>query len=163
MRPCWTFYLTKLMKNILHPADQKALLDRLDKLSPESPALWGRMNASQMICHLADQIRLATGDIPTRDQSNFFTRTVLKHGLMLMAKTPKGKAPTAPEIDQVRQAGTPPTTWENDLALLRQLLERIAKDPEPFAPHPLFGQMTRKQWGRMVYIHMDHHISQFGG
>ena len=30
----------------------KVLLDRLERLRPETRALWGKMNVHQMVCHL---------------------------------------------------------------------------------------------------------------
>jgi hypothetical protein len=32
----------------------KELVDRLQGLRPETRALWGKMNAHQMVCHLSD-------------------------------------------------------------------------------------------------------------
>jgi hypothetical protein len=28
--------------------------------------------------------------------------------------------------------------------------------------HPFFGNMNKKQWGRLGYIHINHHLQQFG-
>ena len=28
--------------------------------------------------------------------------------------------------------------------------------------HPMFGDLTRGEWGRWGYRHMDHHLTQFG-
>lgn len=33
---------------------------------------------------------------------------------------------------------------------------------EKWHPHPLFGVLTHKQWGKMQYKHLDHHLRQFG-
>jgi len=32
----------------------------------------------------------------------------------------------------------------------------------PFAPHPAFGPMTRREWMTWGYRHADHHFRQFG-
>ena len=39
---------------------------RIDELSPESLRQWGKMPAPQMVCHVADQLRVALGDIEAR-------------------------------------------------------------------------------------------------
>ena len=28
--------------------------------------------------------------------------------------------------------------------------------------HPVFGEFTAEQWGKMQYKHLNHHFSQFG-
>ena len=29
-------------------------------------------------------------------------------------------------------------------------------------PHPFFGTFTQEQWGKSMYKHLDHHLTQFG-
>ena len=42
-------------------------------------------------------------------------------------------------------------------------LERfVATDGRNIAPHYVWGAMSRGEWGRYAYRHMDHHLSQFG-
>ena len=50
----------------------------------------------------------------------------------------------------------------NDIA---HLLEEAANRPEdrPFAPHPAFGPLTRRQRGILAWKHINHHLRQFGG
>jgi hypothetical protein len=31
-----------------------------------------------------------------------------------------------------------------------------------FHTHPMFGEMTEKDWMRWGYLHADHHLRQFG-
>ncbi len=28
-------------------------------------------------------------------------------------------------------------------------------------PHPFFGSLSRKEWGQLIYKHIDHHLQQF--
>jgi hypothetical protein len=45
--------------------------------------------------------------------------------------------------------------------LLKELLEKgpsvITKNK-----HPFFGNMSQQEWDDMMYIHMNHHFTQFG-
>jgi hypothetical protein len=68
---------------------------------------------------------------------------------------------TRPEIDQQR-GGTPPAEFASDLEKLRILLERFCASQGEFGPHPMFGQMSRAERMRHAYLHMDHHLRQFG-
>ncbi len=60
--------------------------------------------------------------------------------------------------------GTRPAQFESDREQLLHLMDRFSsQSPAPqFAPHPIFGQMTRKELMRWAYLHMDHHLRQFG-
>lgn len=42
---------------------EAAIHARIDRLSPDSVREWGTMSASEMICHVADQLRVAIGDL----------------------------------------------------------------------------------------------------
>jgi hypothetical protein len=69
---------------------------------------------------------------------------------------------TLPEVDQ-ESDGTPPETLAEDVAELKDLMERFAvQRSSPFPRHPLFGRMTNGEWGRWGYRHVDHHLRQFG-
>jgi hypothetical protein len=47
---------------------------------------------------------------------------------------------------------------------IKSLLERFAARDEiqEWPAHPAFGQLSRKDWGVLVYKHIDHHLRQFG-
>lgn len=70
---------------------------------------------------------------------------------------------TRPEADQLA-GGTPPVDFETDRDELLVLLERFAGTPRDFQwhPHPMFGAMSDKDWMRWGYLHVHHHLRQFG-
>jgi hypothetical protein len=43
-------------------------------------------------------------------------------------------------------------------------MERFSRGPRDFQfrPHPMFKKMSEGQWMRWGYLHMDHHLRQFG-
>jgi hypothetical protein len=47
---------------------------------------------------------------------------------------------------------------------LRGLIDRFTRQPRDFElqMHPIFGAMTEEEWMRWGYLHMDHHLRQFG-
>ncbi len=51
------------MPSIFDPEDNRALLARVERLTPESRALWGKMNAAQMLAHSRQPLRVATGEL----------------------------------------------------------------------------------------------------
>ena len=150
------------MKSLLTPDTREAIEHRLARLGPDSPARWGRMSSHQAVCHLADGFRMVLGDRPIEMRGGFFTRTLIRFMVLtLPVPWPKG-VPTAPEIDQERE-GTNPGEFEADRRQLLQLIDRFVTAVEgTMSTHPIFGDLTRNEWGRWAYRHMDHHLTQFG-
>lgn len=74
---------------------------------------------------------------------------------------PKG-VPTSPEVN-AEKTGTPPGEFEKDVAELRDLVKRFVEtDGRTLEPHYAWGRMSRREWGRYGYRHLDHHLQQFG-
>jgi hypothetical protein len=120
------------------------------------------MSAHQMVCHLSDAFLVALGEKRASRSINAFTRTVVKWIALAPLPWPPG-IPTRPEIDQCRGAGTKPADFGADVAGLDALMERFASHESlEREPHPLFGPMTRADWLRWGYRHVDHHLRQFG-
>lgn len=87
------------MKNIFSSKDNLEILNRIMNLTPDSKRQWGKMTVNEMVCHCADQIRVALGKIETRPAGNTLTRTVANRLVLLGLPAPKGKIKTFPEID----------------------------------------------------------------
>ena len=150
------------MKTLLRQKDLAEIQQRLQRVRADSTRRWGRMSAHQMICHLADSFRAALGEKVPTPSGTLFHRTVVKPiALYVPINWPKG-FPTRPEMDQER-GGTQPVEFAEDVAHLVALMERFAHMEErPASAHPMFGRMSRAQWQRWGYLHMDHHLRQFG-
>ncbi|NJL26901.1 MAG: DinB family protein [Thermoanaerobaculia bacterium] len=145
------------MASILSESDRAAIVARLRKLDPTRPPLWGEMNAGQMVCHLADSLRVAYGEIPCRQIGNVLMRTLVKWLVVYgQVKAPPGKIKTMREMQS-----TQPASWDDDVAKLVELIERLPRVEKLF-PHPAFGNMSRGEWGRLAANHVDHHLRQFG-
>jgi Protein of unknown function (DUF1569) len=149
------------MKTLLNTADRNEVLDRLTGVRLESQRRWGSMSAHQMICHLSDSFRAALGEKQVSQSTTLFRRTIYKWtALWLPFHWPQG-IKTRPEMDQ-HQGGTPPPDFETDLEKLRIVLDRFCNSNGEFAPHATLGQMSRTERMRHAYLHIDHHLRQFG-
>jgi hypothetical protein len=151
------------MKTMARERDTAEILRRLHAIRPDATARWGRMSAVEMVCHLIDACRMATGEQAVSPATGLAHGTIVKwFALYVPLRWPKG-IPTRPEIDQAL-AGTCPGDFAADIAILAALVERIAAMPSDFAwpPHPIFGGMSRSAWLRWAYLHTDHHLRQFG-
>ena len=150
------------MKTLARPGDRAAILERLARVTPGSHRRWGRMSAHQMVCHLGDGFRMALGARAVRPAAGRLAGLALKGvALYLPVRWPPGIR-TMPELDQV-VGGTCPGEFGRDLADVIAMVESLAVDGGPAcAAHPVFGAMSRRQWLRWGYLHIDHHLRQFG-
>jgi hypothetical protein len=151
------------MKTIAHDRDRAALIERLGRLRAGSPRRWGRMSAPQMICHLTDSMRMATGATAVSDASSPFGRTVMRVLALYVPLSWPAGIMTRPELDQTI-GGTRPGDFATDLAECRSMLAELAAQAgrEDWPPHPIFGPMSEATWFRWAYLHTDHHLRQFG-
>jgi hypothetical protein len=145
------------MKTLWNEAHRRELDGRIARLTPEHEPLWGRMNAPQMVAHLAAALRMATGELPIPPRKTPLRYPVLKQLLVYFIPMPKG-LPTARELQ--RQPGA----WDAEVADLHAMLERFAARGRggPWPVHPVFGPLDAHAWGVLALRHCDHHLRQFG-
>ena len=150
------------MKTMARECDKAEILRRLKTIRADSPRKWGRMSAHQMICHLSDSFLAVTGQRPASVASGPLQRTVVKWvALYAPLNWPHGIR-TRPEVDQ-EVGGTRPSTFAADITQLEMLVELVTTRKSCFGPaHPIFGPMSDTDWMRWAYLHMDHHLRQFG-
>ena len=151
------------MKTLARPRDKAELLLRLKEVRPGSQGRWGRMTAHQMICHLSDSFRIVTGHKSVSFASGVMQRTIIKW-IALYAPFPwPAGIPTRPEVDQ-ELGGTTPADFAADVAQLEALLESAVTwiGTADCPAHPIFGRMSEAAWLRWAYLHVDHHLRQFG-
>ena len=149
------------MPTIFHPESARTIQGRIDRLTPDARATWGRMNAGQMVCHLTDACKVALGDTPTTLKPGILSNRFVRWLIISVFPLPRGKAPTSREFQL-----THPADWEADRQKLREYFERLlikGRDSQAkWSVHPTFGAMGTAQYGKLIYKHMDHHLRQFG-
>lgn len=153
------------MKHSIFEAEVKPLLfERVDRLSANIKGKWGKLTATQMIRHLAEANRMAFDEISMPDRSNLLTRTLFKWMILSNIKPPgreKGKIRTFPEVDVVG-LGLAVENIESVKEKYKATVERIINTPALSKKHTVFGEMSRDDWGHLVYAHADYHLTQFG-
>jgi hypothetical protein len=149
------------MKTFARAACRVEIGERLRLVRADSGRRWGTMTAHQMVCHCGDACRMALGETTPREVSTVATRNVIKWiALYAPLRWPAG-VQTVQEFDQ-RTGGTCPTDFAADVAELERLLDRIRPREGVWPRHPIFGPMSEATWLRWAYLHMDHHLRQFG-
>ena len=152
------------MKTLANVPDKREILARLGGMRADSQRLWGRMSPHQMICHLSDSFRVSMGEMKASPATGFLQRTVVKWGALYFPMTWPKNVPTRPVIDQAAGGGSCPSDFNRDVQDLVSLTDRFVREPRDFVwhAHPFFGNMTARDWMRWGYLHMDHHLRQFG-
>jgi hypothetical protein len=147
---------------LLNTEDRAALLARLDALGPDATRQWGRMSVGGMLCHLTDAFAMVQPEAAAGFSPRLHERTLMRWiALSTPVPWPRG-VPTAPACDQEKD-GTPPAEFDHDRDRLHEAIDRFLRDVDGGRLfHPLFGSMSRGEWGRWGYRHTDHHLRQFG-
>ncbi len=147
------------MGSILNETDRATITSRVRSLSSSSTRRWGTMEVAGMLKHLHLSALMALGEmqVPSANKRVFHVFP-FKHLLLYVVPFPKD-APTAPKLKPEAAASI-----EEERAALLELIERIGTGPRDGAgpDHPLFGPLTRREWGVVTYKHADHHLKQFG-
>lgn len=148
------------MSSLFEPSDRDALLGRLQSLRHDSPRQWGKMDAAQMLGHLAQALESGTGDRPMKQRFLGKLITPLIRSKVL-GEEPFGKnSPTDPTY-VVADARDFDAERGRVLTLIDRMVARGA-DAAGRETHPFFGKLSGEEWGRLVYKHIDHHLRQFG-
>ena len=147
-----------MKKTLSDPRARQELLERLERLKPETTPLWGKMSAPQMLAHVGDWMLMAKGELKTASKKLPLRYPVVKQLLIYWLPFPKG-VPTAPELLRRR-----PSEWSAECAAVRRYMEWFGNlDPRTTWPeHPAFGTISSRAWNVLAYRHTDHHFRQFG-
>ena len=149
------------MKNLYEATTVATVKERLAQLRPDSPRLWGKMNAAQAVAHCSLGMEWAVGDsLPPRMVLGRAIGWMVKP-LALGNETPmRRNSPTAKSLV---------VADERDLETERQrlygLIDRFAAGGPAKCtkhPHSFFGRLTPEEWAELMYKHLDHHLRQFG-
>lgn len=139
--------------------DFPSLLSRLQKLSPSSQPLWGKMNSAQMLAHSAIGFELALAH--PKPKHSFVWKLIgplIRKKLLAPTAFPKN-SPTAPWfiVADSRE-------FDGEMARLVALVQRFESDMEscPSLIHPNFGALSVGDWKLLQWKHLDHHLRQFG-
>lgn len=148
------------MKSLYEKSSLEEIKARINKLTPQSQRLWGKMEVDQMLAHCAETMLVTTGQ-------KKLPRTFLGYVLGPLFKAsyynekPLSKnSPTANEfiIHEKRDFDSE----KNRLIKLIQQFQEGGEEKCTKEPHAFFGKLTAEQWGKGMYKHIDHHLNQFG-
>lgn len=147
------------MDSIFEPAVNTALIGRINRLTPDTPALWGKMNVSQMLAHCQVPIKMAFGEMAGKGGLMALIFGKMAKKKLVSDKPFERNLPTMNEAKIKSDRG-----FETEKQALIELVERFTKGPQVIAnrKHPFFGPLTIEEWNTLQHKHLDHHLRQFG-
>jgi hypothetical protein len=139
------------------------LVNDFRSLSQPANANWGKMNFNQMLEHLIEACKNASGDIVFDTFHTPEERLSAMQAFLMTDKLFK------PETKNAMMGEEPaPVKNENTNALLDELQSQINRFYERFQQeeslvvrNPIFGDLNEELWTRLLYKHCIHHLRQF--
>ena len=146
------------MKSIFEKEVYQELIERFYNLNENSTPLWGKMTVGQMMWHCQFPLKIGIENKSHNKSPNLLAKWFLKK-LMYNDKPFRKNLPTAPALKAKE-----PKDFKTEMPILKQLIKEfyLLKDRKEWEPHPMFGEFTHEQWGKVQYKHLDHHFRQFG-
>ncbi len=145
------------MKSLFDESTQYEIEKRIHQLSASSTPIWGKMNISQMFHHCQFPLKIALKREHPELKPNLFAKLLFKKS-MYNDKPWRKNLPTHSKLKVVEQKD-----FEKEKETLLSLVTEFSnqKNKKEWDPHPMFGNFTNEQWGKMQYKHLDHHLQQF--
>lgn len=151
-----------MASNIFNPSDYQGVLNRINSLSKDNKRKWGTISLNQMLAHCSLQLKLGLGII---EQTGFEGSSIMRTwfgrwSFFYVMPWTKG-LPTPSKMDIIKNK-IPSHEFESEKKELLELLKQVQKN-QNLNPHPFFGLTSQKDWGRLIWKHLDYHLKQFGG
>ncbi len=146
------------MKSLFEKSAVDEVLERAEKITPQTQRQWGKMNVDQMLAHCSAGLDMASGRVtPSR---GFMARLMggFFKDLYSNDKPFEKNSPTSLTI------GTN-LDFAKEKQHLKETVVRFSQSGlsgVTSQPHPFFGKLTPEAWGKGMYKHIDHHLKQFG-
>jgi hypothetical protein len=146
------------IKNLFAPAVKQEIIDRINKLSLQSQRQWGKMDVAQMLAHLQVPIAVAFGS--TTVKGNWLMKLILPlfKKKLYDEKQWKQGLPTDKTFVMTSQS----KDFEKEKKQLLDMVNRFTEANMINEKHPVFGKLTKEQWSKATWKHIDHHLKQFG-
>jgi Protein of unknown function (DUF1569) len=148
------------MNSLFENTDYNNIANRINNITGNEAALWGKMNIAQMLAHCMIPLEVAAGDKTIkRNLLSFLIKGLIKKAI-LSTEPYKKNSPTAKDFITTGKS----FDVQTEKQLLLKALERF-RNSEPTAEgrkHPICGPFTKAEWGWSQYKHLDYHLSQFG-
>lgn len=149
------------MKNVFNIDGKSEFLARIEKLSPSSTPLWGKMDVAKMLAHCNVTYEMVYDNIHPKPNAfkKFLLKTFVKN-LVVSEKPYKKNGQTAPQF-VIRDNKMFETEKTRLIAYINKTQELGENHFDGKESHS-FGVLSKEEWNNMFSKHLDHHLTQFG-
>lgn len=150
------------MQDIFSPLDAQQYIDRINRLTPETPRKWGKMSVDQVLAHL--NVSYETIYEPSKHpKPGFIAAFLLKN--FVKQKTVnelpyKQNIPTAPMF--IMKGDKDFEAEKKRLIGYIQKTQQLGREAFDGKISHSFGKLTAQEWNNMLVKHLNHHLEQFG-
>lgn len=138
-------------------------LNKLDKLSEGTKALWGMMTPQHMIEHLVLTFRISSKKMEVECITPPERIPLMKKILMSDRPLPKGfKNPVMGEGLVDLMFPNLNTAKKELKKEMEDYINFFDKNPDAEILNPTFGNLNKTEWEQFHRKHMKHHFQQFG-
>lgn len=150
-----------MKKNILEQFGAEDVLTRIQTLKASTTAVWGTMTVAQMLRHCNDINTSILESDNTQKQprtlKHHLFRTLLLYVLPQIPKGIKGPKRFTANLQD------PGIDFDTELRRYKEIAQRFPQHTSEITlAHPFVGRLNTRQWGRFAWMHLDHHLRQFG-
>ncbi len=149
------------LPNIFSKEVSQEVINRINMLTPETQAAWGKMNVAQMLAHCN-----VTYDFV---YTNKYPRPTGLKKLMIKLFAKKIVVSEKPYPKNGRTANEFLVAAQQDFLrekerLIKHINQVVTEGEHAFEGREshAFGSLNKTEWSNMFYKHLDHHLSQFG-
>ncbi len=137
------------------------LIYRVLKLTSDAKPKWGTMNVIEMLKHSNATNTLVLNGLESNRKDSLKQNVFKLVFLYLPVRIPKNiKAPKTLKLITDKETAQ---NFEKEKELYIELISRYPGHTLPSKMyHPAFGNLKPKEWGILNWMHMDHHLRQFG-
>jgi hypothetical protein len=145
------------MNNLFNKTVRDEVINRFNKITPETKGQWGVMSSAQMLAHCSLPLELVlTNPKPPRVFLGRIMGPMIKNAVI--GPKPFKKNGYTPPMLKI----TEPQDFNTQKEKVLGLLNRFTPENLTDKVHPFFGKMTEDEWGQSQYKHLNHHLTQFG-
>jgi len=147
------------MKTVFDKETRDELIRRINTLSENSIAQWGKMNVNQMLNHNTLWNEWVS---EKNNKQAFIGRLFGKMALKNVLKDEKPLQRNTPTIPSLRKDNLKENIdFSSEKSKWIGQIEAYAHFSNPDFVHTFFGKMTKEEIGYLAYKHADHHLRQF--
>ncbi len=151
------------LKSLARSVTLGETIARIRRVTPGSVRLWGKMSPDQMMRHCTDAFHIALGEKKVAPVNKPLAHSLLKWFVLYAPVHWPKNVPTEKPMD-ADSTEKPAGNFSDDVAELERICHRfvLTKKRDAMLEHPFFGPLSDTEWLRWGYLHLDHHLRQFG-